>query len=103
MLWARDYGSGAMQVMDAGGGLLMVPSASQALWLVRARDGEVLEGVVEERTSEHREEGEGTGALEDLRGGPVLRTNEDDVHGKWFCQEVSRISGRAASRAGSSA
>ncbi len=45
VLWARDYGSGAMQVMDAGGGLLMVPSASQALWLVRARDGEVLEGV----------------------------------------------------------
>jgi outer membrane protein assembly factor BamB len=45
VLWARDYGSGAMQVMDAGGGLLMVPSASQALWLVRARDGEVLEGL----------------------------------------------------------
>ena len=45
VLWARDYGAGAMQVMDAGNGLLMVPSASQALWLVRARDGEVLEGV----------------------------------------------------------
>ena len=45
VLWARDYGAGAMQVMDAGGGLLLVPSASQALWLVRSRDGEVLEGI----------------------------------------------------------
>lgn len=45
VLWARDYGAGAMQVMDAGDGLLMVPTASQALWIVRARDGEVLDGV----------------------------------------------------------
>ncbi len=45
VLWARDFGAGALQVTDAGDGLLMVPSASQALWLVRARDGEVLEGL----------------------------------------------------------
>ena len=45
VLWDRDYGAGAMQVTDVGDGLLMVPSASQGLWLVRARDGEVLEGV----------------------------------------------------------
>lgn len=43
--WARDLGSGAMRVQDAGDGLLLVPSGSQALWLVRARDGHVLEGI----------------------------------------------------------
>lgn len=45
VIWARDYGAGALQVLDGGNGLLLVPSASQALWLVRARDGEVLEGL----------------------------------------------------------
>lgn len=45
VVWARDFGAGALQVATAGDGLLLVPSASQALWLVRARDGEILEGV----------------------------------------------------------
>jgi outer membrane protein assembly factor BamB len=45
VLWARDYGAGSMQVADAGAGLLLVPTASQALWLVRSRDGEVLQGI----------------------------------------------------------
>ncbi len=43
--WARDFNAGGLQVASVGDGMLLVSSASQALWVVRARDGEALQGV----------------------------------------------------------
>ncbi len=44
VLWARDYGAGPCRSWTRAG-CCWCPSASQALWLVRARDGEVLQGI----------------------------------------------------------
>lgn len=51
IVYARSFATGGLGDLVAAQGLLFVPSASQSLWVVRARDGEPLEGLGHEGVS----------------------------------------------------
>ncbi|MBL8602887.1 MAG: PQQ-binding-like beta-propeller repeat protein [Myxococcales bacterium] len=50
-LWARSFGGGAIGQPTPWGPLLIVPVSDQSMWLLRASDGEVLEGLGAEGTN----------------------------------------------------
>jgi len=51
VVWARDLGSRSLAEPVARGGLLFVSSAEAAVWVLRASDGEALEGIGQEGVS----------------------------------------------------
>ncbi len=51
VIWDRDLGSRALEELSFAGPFLFVPTGDQALWIVRASDGEPMEGLLRDGES----------------------------------------------------
>jgi outer membrane protein assembly factor BamB len=83
IVWARDLASHAiLGVVPLSNGLLAVPTGDRALWIVRAADGEPIDGI---------EPGRGFGALPALAGNRLfIESNAAVLYALRFAPSAGR-------------